>query len=155
MILIKYRHPFAGCNINGSLIGFYLAADDLEESGFTGTIGTDDTIAVSFCETDVHFVEQMSDNPLNTIGDSAKLASAMQGFLAAAVDFTGAGGTVCIEATPEVDKVVIRMSATGDGSNPATDISRASKILRLHGATVSLQTSSEQGFLLQCDVPVA
>jgi signal transduction histidine kinase len=103
----------------------------------------------------VRFIEQIPNNPLRIIGDAAKLASAVQAFLKAAVDFTGPGGSVCVEATDEQEKIVLRVSATGGGSNPAPDISAASKILRLHGATVFFRASAEQGFLLQCDLPCA
>ena len=103
----------------------------------------------------VHFVEQIINNPLHVMGDPAKLASAVQALLAAAVDFTGPTGTVCIEATNAEEKIVLQVSAKGANSGPQPDISPAAKILRIHGGTVSLRVTPENGLVLHCDLPMA
>jgi len=104
---------------------------------------------------DVHFIAQIANNPLQIMGDSAKLASAMQGLLTAAVDFTGPKGTVCIEAINAGEKIALRLSATNGASNLQPDISTATKILRIHGGTVSVKVTPDSGLVLHCDLPVA
>ena len=61
LVLIQYRHAFTRSDINGTLVGFYLAADDLHEGGLARTVGTNDPVTVALGETDIHFIEQ---NPL-------------------------------------------------------------------------------------------
>jgi len=103
----------------------------------------------------VHFVEQIANNPLQVMGDPAKLASAVQGLLAAAVDFTGPTGTVCIEATSAEEKIQLQVSARGGDSDLEPDISPTTKILRIHGGTVSVRLTPENGLVLHCDLPTA
>ena len=58
VVLRKHRKAFARAQFNSSLVGFQLTADSLQQGGFTGTIGTDDTVDVARCELDIYiFVE--------------------------------------------------------------------------------------------------
>jgi len=60
MILFENSHPFAGSNRNGPFIGFNFTAQNFQESRFACSIGTNDTVTVSFGEIDVYFIKKDS-----------------------------------------------------------------------------------------------
>ena len=58
VVLVQDGEPFARTQLHGALVGLQLAADSLEQSGLSGTVGTDYSVDVSGCELDVDvFVE--------------------------------------------------------------------------------------------------
>ena len=63
-------------------------------------------------EKKIQLSEDISGGFLSTIGDREKLALAMRDFLAAAVEFTGCGGSINVKSREEDDKVAVRISAT-------------------------------------------
>jgi signal transduction histidine kinase len=102
-------------------------------------------------EKNIRFVVQIGKG-LFLVGDSAKLASAMQAFLLAAVEFTGLYGIVDVDAIQEDERIVVRISATaGDAETP--ELGRACKVLRLHGGTASIRANPAEGFFLQLELP--
>jgi len=104
-------------------------------------------------EKKVRFVEQIAKG-LFLEGDSAKLASTMQAFLLAAVEFTGLHGIVAVDAIQDHEKIVVRISATaGDAQTP--ELGPACKVLRLHGGTTFLRANAAEGFFLQFELPLA
>ena len=58
LILVEHSHPFSWRNIHTTLVGLDIPADDFHESGLAGSIGSNDTIAIPFGETDIYFVEK-------------------------------------------------------------------------------------------------
>ena len=58
LVLFEHSHTLAGCDLHGSLIGFDLSAEDLEEGTLTCPVGTDDAVTVAFGEIQVHFLEE-------------------------------------------------------------------------------------------------
>jgi signal transduction histidine kinase len=112
-------------------------------------------------ESNVQVIEDFDNGPLSTIGDAGKLALAVKAFLAAAFEFTGPGGTVRVGAHQENEKITVQFSATPrPGTSldkPSADVSFACKILRLHGGSAFVSTSSKtltEGYLVTCELPV-
>jgi signal transduction histidine kinase len=102
--------------------------------------------------------EHFSEGPLTTIGDREKLAVAVRGFLHLAVELTGRGGTVKIQAHEENEKIMLRFSATRgpevsrEGSPP--DVSMPCKLWRLHGGATSVGLAPDSEYLVACELPV-
>jgi signal transduction histidine kinase len=91
------------------------------------------------------------------VGDSRKLVLVLRSFLTSAVEFTGAGGKIEIHLREENGKTAVRFSAA-PGSEPAlevpwSDLSAASKLWRLHGGSVSVQTQSDAGYSVTFELP--
>ena len=85
-------------------------------------------------------------------GDEAKLADAMQAFLTAAVEITAHDCTIHVVGCQDEEKVVVRISAPGAGSE-TRDLHAPSRIIRLHGGATSQRSSAGEGFRLQFDLP--
>ena len=98
------------------------------------------------------FVENIAKS-LFPIGDSAKLALATQAFLLAAVEFTGSGGIIGVDAIQDEEKIVVRISATA-GAAEMPELGPACRILRLHGGTTSLRANAAEGFFLEFGLPL-
>jgi signal transduction histidine kinase len=102
--------------------------------------------------------EHFSDGPLATIGDREKLAVAVRGFLHLAVELTGHGGTLKVQAHEENEKIFLRFSATrgpeaGREASPP-DVSKACKLWRLHGGATSVSLAPDSEYLVACELPV-
>src|SRR5439155_353457 len=101
--------------------------------------------------------EQFSDGPLATIGDREKLTTAVRGFLLLAVELTGCGGTVNVQAHEENEKIILRFSATRGpevSRTSAPDVSIPCKLWRLHGGAASISLAPDSEYLVACELPV-
>jgi signal transduction histidine kinase len=102
--------------------------------------------------------QHFSEDPLATIGDREKLAVAVRGFLHLAVELTGHGGTVKIQAREENEKIILRFSATRgpETSREASprDVSMPCKLWRLHGGATSVSLAPDGEYLVACELPV-
>jgi hypothetical protein len=58
VVLPKDRHAFAGLNGNVTSGGIQVTGEDLQESRLTGTVCTNDAIAVAVDEFEVHLVKE-------------------------------------------------------------------------------------------------
>jgi signal transduction histidine kinase len=114
-------------------------------------------IRSDLAEKDILLTEQFSDGPLATIGDREKLTLAVRGFLLLAVELTGRGGTVKIQAHEENEKIILRFSATrGPEVSPTSppDVSTPCKLWRLHGGAASVSLAPDSEYLVACELPV-
>jgi len=115
----------------------------------------------------LHLVENIPVGPIETTGDRDKLGLAAHKLLGAAVEFTGPGGRVEVQAQQKEDEITILISATPtlltsgapngvlDTSNQAVfDLSTPCEILRLHGGTTSVRCSSRDGYRVLCQLPL-
>jgi signal transduction histidine kinase len=102
--------------------------------------------------------EHFSEDPLATIGDREKLAAAVRGFLHLAVELTGHGGTVKVQAHEENEKIILRFSTTRspEASREASppDVSVPCKLWRLHGGATSVSLAPDSEYLVACELPV-
>jgi signal transduction histidine kinase len=102
--------------------------------------------------------EHFSDGPLETIGDCEKLAVAVRGFLHLAVEVTGRGGTVKIQAHEENEKIILRFCATRAPKTfhetSSSDVSMPCKLWRLHGGTASVSLAPDSECVVACELPV-
>ncbi|MCU1338091.1 MAG: sensor signal transduction histidine kinase [Bryobacterales bacterium] len=106
----------------------------------------------------VAVTEHSTGGSLSTIGDPKKLAEALHGFLIAAVEFTGVGGSLQIQAREENEKITLEFAASPDGGGAASDsallLSAACRMWRLHGGTCSLGPTSDGSYLAVYELPV-
>ena len=58
VVLFQHREALAGAHGDGARGGGELAGEDTHQGGFTGTVGTDDAVAVATVEGQVHVLEQ-------------------------------------------------------------------------------------------------
>ena len=104
----------------------------------------------------IQLTENLSKNSLSTIGDREKVVLVLRSLLAAAVEFTGTGGAVQVDAFEADENIIIRFSATRDPQAPVDkappDVSMPCKLWRLHGGSTSLSYSPE--YLVTCELPV-
>jgi two-component system, cell cycle sensor histidine kinase PleC len=73
----------------------------------------------------VQLTENVSED-LSTIGDREKVVLVLRSFLAAAVEFTGPGGTVRVDASEDDERIIVRFSATRTQGRPLTRPRRTS-----------------------------
>jgi signal transduction histidine kinase len=115
-------------------------------------------IRTDLADKSILLTEHFSDGPLATIGDREKLAVAVRGFLHLAVELTGRGGTVRVQAQEENEKIILRFSATRDpeASREAypPDVSMPCKLWRLHGGVASVSLAPDSEYLVACELPV-
>jgi signal transduction histidine kinase len=106
----------------------------------------------------VLLTEYFSEGPMATIGDREKLAVAVRGFLHVAVELTGRGGTIKVQAHEENEKIILRFSATRgpEASLEACQpgVSMPCKLWRLHGGITSVSLVSDNEYLVACELPV-
>ena len=109
-------------------------------------------------EKNIQLSEDISAGSHSTIGDREKLALAMRDFLAAAVEFTGCGGSINVKSREEDDKVAVRISATGGPpvsvDSPVPDLGVAYDILRLHGGNASSERASDGRYIITGELPI-
>jgi signal transduction histidine kinase len=115
-------------------------------------------IRFDLAEKSILLTEHFSDGPLATIGDREKLTVAVRGFLHLAVELTGRGGTVKVQAHEENQKIILQFSATRgpEVSRETTppDVSMPCKLWRLHGGAVSVNLAPDSEYLVACELPV-
>ncbi len=58
VILLQYRHTLAWGNLNGAFGWLNIPAQELQESGFAGTVGTDNAIAVAWGKFNRYILKQ-------------------------------------------------------------------------------------------------
>jgi signal transduction histidine kinase len=102
-------------------------------------------------------IKEVSGDSLLTVCDSRKLVPVLRSFLSSAVEFTGAGGKIEIHLREENGNIVVRFAATR-GLQPLRtsppDLSAACKLWRLHGGSGFVQTQSDDGYSVTCELPL-
>ena len=58
MILLQERKSLTRSNDNISVGGFKLTGKDFKEGGFSGSVSSDETVAVALCKFDVYIFKQ-------------------------------------------------------------------------------------------------
>ena len=58
VILLQERETLSGCDDNITVGRLQLSGKDLQEGRFTGTVGTDQTVAVAFCKFDIYIFKE-------------------------------------------------------------------------------------------------
>ena len=99
--------------------------------------------------------EHLSPNSAVTIGDRAKLHTALEGFLTAAAWFAMPDGVLDISANEAGGRIAVQLTAgperPGSGSEP--DLAAAIRLWQLHGGRVST-SRTDKGYSLTCELPL-
>ena len=114
-------------------------------------------IRFELAEKGILLTEQVADGPLATIGDREKLTAAVRGFLLLAVDITGQGGTIRMQAHEENEKIILRFSSTRGSEvsrQSPRDVSMPCKLWRLHGGAASVSLAPDSEYLVVCELPL-
>ncbi|MNR65052.1 hypothetical protein D3C85_1879480 [compost metagenome] len=57
MVLLQNRQPLTRSHVHFTGVGFNLSGQNLQERGFAGTVGPDETVAVAGCEFYVYILK--------------------------------------------------------------------------------------------------
>lgn len=112
-------------------------------------------IVPSLAARNVRLRQEVSDDPMTTIGDRGKIAQALGGFMTAAARAAEPGSELEISAAEAEGLISIRLTSGGSNFSGecAPDISVPSRLWQSHGGSTYTHITAIQ-YLLTCELPV-